>query len=138
MNIRRVLSTTAAGAALVLGVTACGGASDTSKNWFSAYCEGLQSMQEAIQGAGSGDMMTVVQTEMATLVSNLKALPAPDVDGGQAFADSQISAFEAAADPTNADPSAMAGLGDMSQFTSNSALSEAIEDTPACQSLAGQ
>lgn len=123
MNIRRVLSTTAAGAAIVLGVTACGGASDTSKNWFAAYCEGLQSLQSGdLSGAGN-------------VATNLKSLPAPDVDGGQAFADSQVALFEALADPANADPSTLTSLGDMSQFANNSGLEEAIQDTPQCSFL---
>lgn len=137
MNIRRILSTTAAGAALVLGVTACGGASDTTKNWFAAYCEGLQDVQEQSQNLTGADGLTALTETFSTLATNLKALPAPDVDGGADFAASQIAIFEAAADPTSADPSVIAGAGDMSALNDNKALRDALEDTPACSALAG-
>lgn len=131
VNIRRAFSTTAAAAAIVLGVTACGGASDTSKNWFSAWCEGLQSLQTSTTG---GDLASM-QTQFADLATNLRSLPAPDIEGGQAFADAQIAAFEAAANPEAADMNAIASLGDMSQFTNNDELREAAEAAPGCAAL---
>lgn len=162
MTIRRVLTTLAAGSMLMLGATACGSGDaldNDSKNWFTAFCEGLAPMQqmesraaEMTDPAAAGSLLTEIGTSFTAASENLASLPAPNIDGGDEFAPKIVdglaqmgTAFTDAADQMATDPMAASSsiqsalTNNPMQEIQNTEISEetqkAIQEIPACKTL---